>query len=91
MEDVKSRLGNIFEKDSQLACPAAPASIFNSLVRGRTSRGGILRSDVEVGFAAPRPPYVCRDVNGRWRQKHEFDERSVGEPCLWCGKVRARC
>ena len=85
---MKSRLGNIFAKDNELAVPAAPVSIHHSLVRGRTSRGGILRSDVEVGFAAPRAPYVCRDVNGRWRNAHEFDERSVGEPCLWCGRRR---
>ena len=87
---MKSRLGGIFDRDNQLACPAAPASIFNSLVRGRTSRGGILRSDVEVGFATPRPPYVCRDVNGRWRQAHEFDLRDAKERCLWCGKRESR-
>lgn len=86
------RLGNLFERDKDLAMPAAPVSAYGRLMRGRVTYGGIRRlDDVEVGFATPKPPYICRDVNGRWRNAHEFDLRDAKCRCFWCGKQKERC
>ena len=57
----------------------------------RTSRPSyreIPRSLEEVGYCTPRPPYICRDRTGRWRQAHDFDLRDLRQRCLWCGKPR---
>jgi hypothetical protein len=82
---------NQFETDAEVHAPLPLRSRFAEIMRGKVAGGGILRSDTEVGFAKPAPPYVCFDRNGRWRNAHDFDERSVGEPCLFCSKPRARC
>ena len=37
-----------------------------------------------VGFAKPRPPYICRSRAGRWRTAHELDgDQRV---CIFCDR-----
>lgn len=55
-------------------------------LHARPSYRAIERSQEEIGYAHPRPPYICRDRTGRWRQAHEFDNRDMRRRCLWCGK-----
>lgn len=60
----------------------------DSPIHTRRAHREIPRSLEEIGYARPRAPFACRDRTGRWRQAHCFDERSLGEPCLFCGKRR---
>ena len=80
-EDEVLEKANTFHSDR----PAKP--------RKAVSKREIPRSDVEVGFANPRPPFICCDSAGRWRNAHCFDERDLrGQHCcLWCGKPKRRC
>lgn len=57
-------------------------------LHARPSHREIQRSTEEVGYCTPKPPYICRDRTGRWRNAHCFDERDMKERCLFCSKPR---